>query len=147
MLNAAISLIVTRTRDLLGYAGSPPDPRWPGGARVAVSIVINFEEGAEFAIDDGITRMRRFTKSNSASLADPIRQSTVISNTVRLPGWWRIMEVLGQHGAPARVSSRGRGAFLHPRARGRRKPAGAKGLLGAEPASSSGYLAPRYPSV
>jgi allantoinase len=45
--------IVTRTRDLLGYAGSPPDPRWPGGARVAVSIVVNFEEGAEFSINDG----------------------------------------------------------------------------------------------
>ena len=46
-------LIVTRTRDLLGYAGSPPDPRWPGGARVAVSIVVNFEEGGEFSINDG----------------------------------------------------------------------------------------------
>src|SRR5947199_4230540 len=44
---------VTRTRDLAGYAGSPPDPRWPGGARVAVSIVVNFEEGAEFSINDG----------------------------------------------------------------------------------------------
>src|SRR5258708_39979258 len=43
----------TRTRDLLGYAGSPPDPRWPGGARVAVSIVVNFEEGAEFSVTDG----------------------------------------------------------------------------------------------
>src|ERR1700726_4660979 len=45
--------IVTRTRDLLGYVGSPPDPHWPGGARVAVSIVVNFEEGAEFSIADG----------------------------------------------------------------------------------------------
>src|SRR5207253_1996722 len=43
----------TRTRDLLGYAGSPPDPRWPGGARVAVSIVVNFEEGGEFSVTDG----------------------------------------------------------------------------------------------
>jgi len=36
-----------QARDLLGYAGSPPHPHWPGGARVAVSIVVNFEEGAE----------------------------------------------------------------------------------------------------
>ena len=43
----------TRTRDLLGYAGSPPNPHWPGEARVAVSIVVNFEEGAEFSISDG----------------------------------------------------------------------------------------------
>jgi len=40
-------------RDLLGYGGKPPDPRWPGGARVAVSFVVNFEEGAEFSIADG----------------------------------------------------------------------------------------------
>jgi hypothetical protein len=42
-------------RDLLGYAGSPPHPHWPGGARVAVSIVVNFEEGAEFSVTDGDT--------------------------------------------------------------------------------------------
>ena len=33
-------------RDLKGYGRTPPDPKWPGGARVAVSFVINFEEGA-----------------------------------------------------------------------------------------------------
>jgi hypothetical protein len=42
-----------QARDLLGYAGSPPHPHWPGGARVAVSIVVNFEEGAEFSVTDG----------------------------------------------------------------------------------------------
>jgi putative urate catabolism protein len=34
-------------RDLAGYGRNPPDPRWPGGARVAVQFVVNFEEGAE----------------------------------------------------------------------------------------------------
>ena len=34
-------------RDLVGYGRSPPDPRWPGGARVAVQFVINYEEGGE----------------------------------------------------------------------------------------------------
>src|SRR3974390_244644 len=34
-------------RDLVGYRRSPPDPRWPGGARVAVQFVINYEEGGE----------------------------------------------------------------------------------------------------
>jgi allantoinase len=34
-------------RDLLGYAGSPPDPRWPGGARIAVNFVLNYEESGE----------------------------------------------------------------------------------------------------
>jgi putative urate catabolism protein len=34
-------------RDLRGYGRNPPDPRWPGGARVAVQFVVNFEEGGE----------------------------------------------------------------------------------------------------
>ena len=44
------------TRDLVGYGGKPPHPRWPGNARVAVSFVLNFEEGAEFSIADGDDR-------------------------------------------------------------------------------------------
>ena len=40
-------------RDLKGYGRTPPDPKWPGGARVAVSFVINFEEGAEMSLSSG----------------------------------------------------------------------------------------------
>ena len=40
-------------RDLKGYGQTPPDPKWPGGARVAVSFVINFEEGAEMSLSQG----------------------------------------------------------------------------------------------
>ena len=34
-------------RDLTGYGATPPDPQWPGGAKIAVQIVINYEEGGE----------------------------------------------------------------------------------------------------
>ena len=34
-------------RDMKGYGETPPDPQWPGGARIAVQIVINYEEGGE----------------------------------------------------------------------------------------------------
>src|SRR6187431_389812 len=34
-------------RDLAGYGRNPPDPKWPGGARVAVQFVVNYEEGGE----------------------------------------------------------------------------------------------------
>ncbi len=37
-------------RDLAGYGRMPPDPRWPGGARIAVQFVVNFEEGGENSI-------------------------------------------------------------------------------------------------
>ena len=37
-------------------AGNPPDPAWPGGARLALSIVVNVEEGAELSIASGDER-------------------------------------------------------------------------------------------
>ncbi|MFC0811404.1 allantoinase PuuE [Paracoccus panacisoli] len=41
------------SRDLRGYGETPPDPRWPGGARIAVQIVVNYEEGGENSIEHG----------------------------------------------------------------------------------------------
>jgi len=40
-------------RDLKGYGRSTPDPRWPGGAKIAVQFVINYEEGGENSILHG----------------------------------------------------------------------------------------------
>ncbi len=34
-------------RDMIGYGRRPPNAAWPGGARVAVQFVINYEEGGE----------------------------------------------------------------------------------------------------
>jgi putative urate catabolism protein len=40
-------------RDLVGYGSKPPNPKWPGEARVALQFVLNYEEGAEHCILDG----------------------------------------------------------------------------------------------
>jgi allantoinase len=40
-------------RDLIGYGANPPDPKWPGDARLAVNFVMNFEEGSEPSMQDG----------------------------------------------------------------------------------------------
>ena len=40
-------------RDMIGYGGTPPHANWPGGARVAVQFVLNYEEGGENAILHG----------------------------------------------------------------------------------------------
>jgi peptidoglycan/xylan/chitin deacetylase (PgdA/CDA1 family) len=40
-------------RDLRGYGRQRPDVIWPNGARVAVSLVVNFEEGAELSVEQG----------------------------------------------------------------------------------------------
>ena len=42
-----------RTRDFVGYADNPPDIEWPGGRRLALNFVLNYEEGAEYALADG----------------------------------------------------------------------------------------------
>ena len=40
-------------RDLIGYGANPPHPEWPNGARLALQIVLNYEEGAENSILHG----------------------------------------------------------------------------------------------
>ena len=40
-------------RDLVGYGANPPQVKWPGGARIAVQFVINYEEGAESCVLHG----------------------------------------------------------------------------------------------
>lgn len=40
-------------RDVVGYGASPPHPEWPGGARVAVQFVVNYEEGGEGCVLHG----------------------------------------------------------------------------------------------
>ena len=40
-------------RDMVGYGAHPPDPRWPGGARLALSFVLNYEEGGEYNVLHG----------------------------------------------------------------------------------------------
>jgi len=40
-------------RDMRGYGRNPPDPKWPGGAHVAVQFVVNYEEGGENCVLHG----------------------------------------------------------------------------------------------
>ena len=44
------------SRDFAGYADQYPDVRWPNGAQLAVSVVLNIEEGAELALSAGDER-------------------------------------------------------------------------------------------
>ncbi len=44
---------MTAARDLVGYGGQPPQANWPGNARIAINMVLNYEEGSEYTIGDG----------------------------------------------------------------------------------------------
>ena len=38
---------------MVGYGAKPPHPRWPGGVRLAINFVLNFEEDSEASFPDG----------------------------------------------------------------------------------------------
>ena len=47
-------------RDLVGYGATPPRVRWPNDARVAISLVVNYEEGTENLLQDVDLPVRAF---------------------------------------------------------------------------------------
>ncbi len=95
-------------RDFLGYGREKPLPQWPGEARVAVSFVVNFEEGAEYAISEGDARNEAIyeVEHRLDGMPDPCLDSHFEYGT--RAGWWRIMDVLQAHGVACTVSACGR---------------------------------------
>ncbi len=94
-------------RDLAGYGARPPHPHWPGDARVAVSFVLNFEEGAEFAVAEGDERNEAVYEviDRLEGIPDPCLQSHFDYGT--RAGWWRIMDVFDRFQVPCTVSACG----------------------------------------
>jgi peptidoglycan/xylan/chitin deacetylase (PgdA/CDA1 family) len=105
---------VTYPRDFRGYGGQPPDPQWPGGARLALSIVVNVEEGAELSVAAGDERNEAVyeVREEVEGAPDPC----MLSHYEYGPraGYWRIMDLLGRFGAPATVSACARAVELSP---------------------------------
>lgn len=97
------------SRDLIGYGANPPRIDLPGSALVAVNIVINYEEGAEFALVDGDET--RETTSESvyavpAGLRDLLQESAFEYGS--RVGIWRLMRILDQADVVATVFACGR---------------------------------------
>lgn len=93
-------------RDLIGYGGKPPAVRWPNDAAVAVSFVVNFEEGAEFTVSGGDDRNEAiYEVHHRLDGPDPCIESHFEYGT--RAAWWRIMDVFGRYGARATVSACG----------------------------------------
>ena len=86
-------------RDLAGYTGRPPAWKLPGGARVAVSLVVNFEEGAELSAGDGDPASERLGEIVSIIPAGKWDQGTeqVFAYGMRA-GIWRFLDWLDRHG-------------------------------------------------
>lgn len=98
-------------RDLIGYGGAWPDLTWPNGKRLAVSVVVNFEEGAELQVGDGDPISERI--GEVLSVVPPGRpdpgQEQIFAYGTRA-GAWRVADALKRHQMPATVFACGRAA-------------------------------------
>ena len=105
-------------RDLVGYGGSPPDPRWPGGARVAVSVVLNYEEGGEYNILHGDPHSEYVLADVGAEPLANTRNLNVESTFEygSRVGFWEIMRILRQRQVPATVYAVGMALERNPAA-------------------------------
>lgn len=101
------SAIPLAARDFYGYGQNPPAVRWPNDSRVAVSFVVNFEEGAEFSMTDGDSRNEAiYEVTDQQAFADPCIDSHFEYGT--RVGYWRIHELFAQYGARYTLSACGR---------------------------------------
>jgi len=96
-------------RNLLGYGRIRPDIVWPNGARVAVSLVVNFEEGAELAVEQGDAETEKFgeVQSMQAPGIRDIVQEQVFDYGMRV-GLWRFLDAFAAHCTPATFMMCGR---------------------------------------
>jgi len=100
-------------RDLKGYAGKLPTVRWPGEARLAVSFVVNFEEGAEYSVADGDARNESvYEVIDGRSGIDTCIDSHFEYAT--RTAWWRLAEVFQRYAAPFTLSACGRAVERSP---------------------------------
>ena len=101
-------------RDLTGYGRNPPDPRWPDGARLALSIVVNVEEGAELSLTSGDARNESVheIREEVEGAPDPCME-THFAYGARA-GMWRILDLFDSFGVKATFSSCGRAIAATP---------------------------------
>lgn len=105
-------------RDLVGYGRRPPDPRWPGGARVAVSVVLNFEEGGESCILHGDAQSESVLTDVGGEPLPNARNLNVesIFEYGSRVGFWEIMRLLGERRVDATVYAVGMALERNPNA-------------------------------
>lgn len=106
----------SRPRDWVGYGATPPQIRWPGGRRLAISIGINYEEGAEHSLADG---SRRELSGEVQSSVPPHMRDLVNESFFEYGsrvGVWRLLRILEHHGVQATFFTCGLAAERNPEA-------------------------------
>ncbi len=93
-------------RDLRGYGPNPPDARWPGGARIAISIVLNYEEGGENCILHGDAQSEAFLSDIAGAAPWPGQRhwnmESIYDYGARA-GFWRLHRLFTGTGIPVTI--------------------------------------------
>jgi putative urate catabolism protein len=96
----------TYPRDMVGYGRVPPDPKWPGGAKVAVQFVVNYEEGGENNILHGDAASEAFLSEIVGAQPWPgmrhANMESIYENGSRA-GFWRLWRMFTGRKVPVTV--------------------------------------------
>ena len=95
-------------RDMVGFGSEPPHADWPGGARIAISFVINHEEGAESCILNGDAQSERYLCDLGPVEAVPavggrdLNAESMFEYGARA-GFWRLWRIFTEASVPVPV--------------------------------------------
>jgi putative urate catabolism protein len=104
-------------RDLEGYGEHPPHARWPGGARIALQFVLNYEEGAESSVLHGDEASETFLSEIVGAQAFPARHLSMESlyEYGSRAGVWRILRLFREREVPLTIFGVAMAMLRHPR--------------------------------
>jgi putative urate catabolism protein len=103
-------------RDLVGYGRNPPHPRWPGGARIALQFVLNYEEGGENCVLHGDAASETFLSEiiGAAAYEDRHLSMESIYEYGSRAGVWRLLREFESRGWPLTVFGVAMALQRHP---------------------------------
>lgn len=103
-------------RDLRGYGRRPPHPQWPQQARVAVQVVLNYEEGSENCVLHGDPASETFLSEIVNATAFPDRHMSMESlyEYGSRVGVWRILNEFERRGWPLTIFGVAMALERHP---------------------------------
>ncbi|NJC28642.1 putative urate catabolism protein [Xanthomonas arboricola] len=97
---------MSTARDLVGYGATPPAAQWPGGARIAVQFVINYEEGAENCVLNGDAGSEAFLSEMVGTQAQPGARAMAMESLYEYgsrAGFWRLHRLFTARNVPVTV--------------------------------------------
>ncbi len=104
-------------RDLIGYGQNPPHAHWPNQARVAISFVLNYEEGGERCILHGDKESEAFLSEMPGAQPLPgVRHMSMEScyEYGSRAGVWRLLKLFKKHDIPLTIFAVAMAVERHP---------------------------------